>query len=362
MKLAVLVLAVVPAAPSVPKQVSATDRVCFTVRFEVDAASGSPVLEAAEKVYRRRLGSRAAESKFSAKPELGEISIELPLRSAFDALPKQKVAKRVAVDATSIELDGGADLATPGLACIGQEWIVFSRLEDHTLADVARGRLRTQAAEHPAETSIELFTIDRMEMLVGARGELAFLQAATEEFLKEKGTTLEAERERLQSWAKWHTDAPLTKFDALERDKGGPLPGTIWRRHRSTGVPDQELHTETLLLLPVDARTRFTEEDVAKYGRTRDAIGYPAVSFELKTERAKDFSAWTERILGTGMAVVFDDGILVLATVRSKLPGGGVIGGGSGGFTEGQVSALIALLQTPKLPSQPVPTRTELRR
>jgi len=359
MKLASSILALLCAAALAPAQSPDSSRVRFAISFARNSAPVSETLEAAADVYRKRLGKHAAEAKIISKPEKSQLSIELPFRSAFDALPARKLAKDVSEVATMLELDGDSVLPPGGLVSLGSEWLVFTKSEGATLAELKRGHWGTKAAAHPAGASLELFGLDRMGMLLQARGELVFLQAASEKYLQAKGTSSDEERKHLQSWITKHPDARLEEYDTLPREKGGPLPGTIWRRERWNAVIAQDAPREALLLLPADSHCRFTQADIAEYGQTPDEIGYPAISFELRKERVAEFSAWTESIVGSSLAIVFDDELLVLATVRGKLPGAGVIEGGSGGFREGELSALLELLRLPMLPSRPASVSTE---
>lgn len=191
-----------------------------------------------------------------------------------------------------------------------------------------------------------------MQLLLGSMCDLRFLPQATEEFLAAKNTTLAAERARFDAWRGKHAEEPLAAFDELARDAGGPIAGTLWRRDPTKGE-------YVLLVLPEEKRFRFGHDDLAEVGFCTDAMGYPAVSFELSKERQKDFGDWTASILGQGMAIVLDDEVLVLASVRSRLPGGGIIEGGSNGYTKLEVQTLVAILRSPRLPLKPLSVTLE---
>lgn len=208
----------------------------------------------------------------------------------------------------------------------------------------------TVTAEMPKPgPSDETFVREVLE----SQGEFEFLEEAQKEFLVAHDTTLEGEHARYTAWRKTHADARMKEFDSVARADGGPLPGTLWRRLRST-------KEDKLLLRPEEARFRFTNKDVASTGFSQDQYGYPAVNFELSKERQQDFSDWTNKLIGKGMAIVRDDEILVLANVRSRLPGSGIIEGGSGGFTKEEVTVLQRLLSLPPLPLPPLSLKSEL--
>jgi preprotein translocase subunit SecD len=183
--------------------------------------------------------------------------------------------------------------------------------------------------------------------MLGRRGEFEFLAAAE--------PVPEGEHARLDAWRSSHPEARLREFDAVARAEGGPLPGLLWRKLRSKDG-------DTLLQRAEEPRFRFGNADVADTGFAQDSFGHPAVSFELKKERQKDFGDWTEKLLQHGMAIVRDDEILELATVNSRLPGSGIIEGGRNGFTKDEVQALVALLKQPPLPLPPLSLKCEFVR
>ena len=193
-----------------------------------------------------------------------------------------------------------------------------------------------------------MFDDGTMRALLGSSGEFEMLEKATRKFLEQQHTTLALERERFDAWRKEHPSSRLKTFDTLARERGGPLPDTLWRRVRSSGEFE-------LLMRNPEPRYRFGSRDIQSVGYSQDVLGYPAVSFELKKERAQDFGDWTESILGEGLAIVLDDEILTLATVMSRLPGGGIIEGGAGGFTKEEVKLMKQLLQPSGLPPLPLP-------
>ena len=337
-------------------------RMRFTVPFEGEKCHDAATLAIAVDVYKQRLGSRSDKANIRADAKRGEISVELPLRSAFDALPLCKLTRELAADSDVIETDAKDDLPFAGAATIDGEWVGYSAVTGAALSRVHRGNWGTKASAHAAGSSVEIFAIDAMAVLLFARGELAFLQVAKADYLSAQGTSFGAEQERLHSWIALHEGARLSDFDGVGREKGGPLSGTVWRRQRADFVHAQDASQESLLMLPADEHTRFVGSDMARFDPCVDQFGYPAISFDLKSQRATEFADWTARIIGCGMAVVLDDEILVQATVNSRLAGAGIIEGGSGGFTKSEVASLLRLLRAPALPLRPGRGKTELVR
>jgi len=68
--------------------------------------------------------------------------------------------------------------------------------------------------------------------------------------------------------------------------------------------------------------TRFRIESAAVQP---DVLGRPAVAFELVAEDRETFRARTAALVGREMAVMIDREVVMVATLASELPGGGVI-------------------------------------
>jgi preprotein translocase subunit SecD len=58
---------------------------------------------------------------------------------------------------------------------------------------------------------------------------------------------------------------------------------------------------------------------------TQDSMGYPAVGFELASSNKTDFERWTGGHVGRNMVILIDGKVVTMATLRSALPGAGVI-------------------------------------
>ena len=84
-----------------------------------------------------------------------------------------------------------------------------------------------------------------------------------------------------------------------------------------------------------------------KYADARlGGSGKPVVSFELKGEEKEAFGDFTESLIGQRMAIEIDGKILSAPTISGRLPVGGEISGGGGGFTEQEVNDLVHFLRT----------------
>jgi preprotein translocase subunit SecD len=263
--------------------------------------------------------------------------------------PAHALAQPLPADAQTIQLTGESRTKGSALAKIDEEWLRVDSFR------CERGLFGSTPGAHEVGARVQLCRDNLVRSMLGSDGEFEFMEKATKEFLVAHETTLEGERERFDAWRKEHPAARLEEFDMLARERGGPLPGTEWRRNRSDGE-------HVLLVRSDDPQFRFGIRDVASIGYSQDQMGYPAVSFELTKQRQKDFGAWTKSIIGQGMAIVLDDEIVTLATVHSQLPGSGIIEGGTGGFSKEEVKALVALLRLPPLPQKPLSLKVEFLR
>ena len=341
MSFAVLALLLLPGSFSASGQDPDSARLRFSVSLSGPGAEDPATQQNVIDVYKQRLGKRAEGASFAAQPEDRALTIELGLRAAFDSAGSAKLGKDVSIDAQAVDLEGDMELPEFGVLFVDREWLSFRNTKGPTLNLLKRGLWETSASAHAAGTSVELFNIRPMSILLETRGDLAFLQGASREFLKSHDTDPDAEETRLRSWMEAHPNAAISELDSVPREKGGPLPGTIWRPHHDGALK--------LLRLPADESVQFTRDDIVKWGLKKDYDGQHALTFSFSSARAEAFSTWTEKIKGSAMAVLLDDTILTYATVRSRLPAEGEFGGGTVGRTKSETSALLHVLHAPVL-------------
>ena len=84
------------------------------------------------------------------------------------------------------------------------------------------------------------------------------------------------------------------------------------------------------------------------------------VYFSFREDRKKAFSEFTERHVGQSLAIVLDGKVHSAPTIKSMLPGEGVIeGGGATGFTPSEARKLVTVLSCGALPVRLVPVEPE---
>jgi SecD/SecF fusion protein len=229
--------------------------------------------------------------------------------------------------------------------------------------DNGRGAESTERKEHAAGATVELLTDDEIQQKIENVGDMHFyLQAEPNDFVT-LGTDQASEQKKVTDWRAANPTLTLEDFNALPADKGGPATGLKWYTHRQR--PDQVSLPENqrvpvALILPTPKTPgtdpnawNFSGRDLGVVGFTSDDVGYPAVAFEMKTERANDFGDFTGSNVNRGMAIVMNGEIVTLAEIRGRLQGQSRIDGGRGGFTNKEVSDMITVLRSGSLQIKP---------
>jgi len=300
--------------------------------------------------------------ELSIRPE-GEnrIVIELPGAAELEAAktfsklkePLARDAQTIALDDSNIETVKTFPL-TSGTVKIGDEKIAYATRNGAALVGLRRGEENTQIAEHKAGDPIELLSNDDLQKRIENVGDLQFLLGATATDFSKLGSDETKERQKVTAWIAAHKGEPIENFNRLATDKGGP-PGNLRWYPRRVAKGDLETPIEQRLVPLVVPPTEwsFSGNDLETVGISQDDMGYPAVSFEMSNEKKSAFGDFTEKHIHDGMAIVLNGEIATLATIQSKLPGGGIINGGSNGFTLKEVQDLVTVLRSGSLRIKP---------
>ncbi len=193
---------------------------------------------------------------------------------------------------------------------------------------------------------------------------------------------LPEEKRRLEDWLKKPENQQLigldpeniSVFNSLPADKGGPKqPGKIrWipmdpnadPATSEVRVPIQWKDPKTGKIqkglaryIPVDlTEVYFTGEDLkaGKIRQTQDRYGLPAVAFELKESKKAEFTDFTARNKQRPFAIILNGKCRSAPIIQERLPGSGIITGGSKGFSGEEVRNLIITLKTGALKVKPI--------
>ncbi len=165
----------------------------------------------------------------------------------------------------------------------------------------------------------------RAGTLLAAGGHLQFLAVADEKDLP--SAELANEKGRLAGLkAKGAYDGAKERFDLLPYEVD---PKRSWLVHREGGVEGHYV---------ADVSPRLDAED-----------GW-VVDFQMNPEGQDAFSTFTKRLVKRLMAVVLDDVVKQVFTIRTEIRGTGVLFRTGGGYSKEEAQALAALMSSGRLP------------
>jgi SecDF, P1 head subdomain len=325
-------------------------RVDFGTQLHITVGSQREGRKQVESILRQRLGPHARTAEVWLEKTDDYVHVSLPFFEGMDVLSSWNLASGAAIDAQTFALDGEAEAPGSGWLHVEGEVLEILGRELPRSLRVRRGSSNTQAASHAAGAKVLLVSYDSTALLVGARGELEFLEEAPlEASARDRGSFAEERQRFLDWWKASGPDAEIEDFAQLDRKQGGPPEGWAWCvAWRQPHAVPESWHA---LVPPAKRSWRFTRDDVAEWKESVDALGFPALGFTIRKERAADFAAWTASLEGKRMAVVLDRrSVLSLATVLSALPGEGTMSSSGRAFRAEEVRALLAVLRAPVLP------------
>ena len=203
--------------------------------------------------------------------------------------------------------------------------------------------------------------VEEVKRLVGSQGLLQFRIIAE----NSDGLPLATES---QKWRDWHAANPEgtpLDFNRVAENQGGPRPEIRWftpdtsegsdaafslAQHIVDGaIPLLMLDQIRPELAASDSSWEFSGGGLAYAGATTGNTGFPVVAFEFVKFRKKAFSDFTAEYKGRSMAIVLNNMVFSAPNINDRLPGGGVIEGGQGGFDMEQVGELVTVLKTGSL-------------
>lgn len=148
------------------------------------------------------------------------------------------------------------------------------------------------------------------------------------------GGALAEETTRFQAWRAEHSDALLSRYNS---DPARPEPRIAWYTTRF----DEQNGPPRAVRLAESTAESFGARDLARTFATLDALGYPALGFELVAEREEAFHAFTAANVDLRLAIVLHGEIRSAPTLNSALAGSGIL---EGRFKDEEVRALIERL------------------
>ena len=179
------------------------------------------------------------------------------------------------------------------------------------------------------------------------------------------GLPLAAEKQKWRDWKASNPEGGPLDFNLVAENEGGPRPEIRWfaadTSEDSTAVVNLAQHLVDgafpLLMLDAlrpeladtDGSWEFNGGDLSYAGPSIGNTGFPVVAFEFKKFRKTAFSDFTAEYKNRPMAIVLNNKVFTAPNIKDRLPGGGVIEGGLGGFSQSQVLGLVTVLRSGSL-------------
>ena len=273
--------------------------------------------------------------------------VELPIAEAIEA-GTSTVTLAVAPDDEALK----ALPSSGGVIELGTEKARYRKRTRNVLSGLQRGVLETSAVAHDAQTTARLINADPWQELIENVGNMQFFIAATNNDFRQE-TDMTSERTRVEEWIDGHPGLPIDAYNRLAQADGGAWPRLKWypRKDEIGGADLKQLLVP--LIQEEDDSWNFSGEDLQSVYPSQDQLGYPAVGFEMTNETREAFSDYTAAHVDQPMAIVINGEIATMPTISTRLPGGGRIDGGTGGFQMSEVQDLITILRSGSLKIKP---------
>lgn len=203
--------------------------------------------------------------------------------------------------------------------------------------------------------------VEQIKAIVSSQGLLYFRIIAQ----NSDGIPLASENQKWRDWIAANPEGTPADFNLVPENEGGPRAEIRWF------APDDSEGSEATVNLAsytVDGAIPLLMQDALRpelnnetdswefsgggldyAGPSMGNKGFPVVAFEFKTHRKTAFSDFTEEYKNRMMAIVLNGKVFSAPNINDRLPGGGVIEGGMGGFSQDEVMSLVTVLRTGSL-------------
>jgi len=243
---------------------------------------------------------------------------------------------------------------TGGTIQVGAERMRYERRQGDLLLEIDRGIDKTSAQAHAEGLAVELKGEDAIRSRIENPGAMKFYIAAEPEDFP-PGTDLTAQENRARQWRSENPDAPISAYNQTLAGEAGALGNLRAFPRREIDKSGQSITdaADIVLLMNPKSEWSFTGDDLKNVNKTQDGFGYPAVGLQISTEKEFAFSDFSGANKGRLMAVVLNDEIITLATIKNRLPGNFIIEGGDSGFTQPEVDEMVSVLKSGSLIMKP---------
>jgi preprotein translocase subunit SecD len=144
-------------------------------------------------------------------------------------------------------------------------------------------------------------------------------------------------------------DGPAATREALLQNKGGVMPSDM---EVVSGVDETSQDGRGTAFYLVRKVAAVTGKNLRIARPTLDENSRPAVAFTLNRDGGRQFANVTGANVGRRLAIILDNRVQLAPVIQERIPSGDVrITGGTGGFTQQQVSDYVLLLKSGALPA-----------
>ncbi len=185
-----------------------------------------------------------------------------------------------------------------------------------------------------------------LTQLATASGQWHLQIQANAQDARELGLDLSKEVRRAEACLKDSPYLDLARFNELAHGEGGS-PDRIRFGLEPTGNEPEVVP----LVIEKDEDWRFDRSSIARVFPSFDRNGRPALGFDITPERQRDFEVFTDEHVGEQLAIMVGTRILTRPVLNASLRTGGIITGGSHGFTQDEVHRYVRVLSSPELPA-----------
>ena len=309
-------------------------------------------------IWRERLDPDGVRDVKLRKSGAQRIIVELPGNLSLVAQNADSVlsAPFDHLNDTALQLDAAmteGEFPTGGRIKIDGELLAYQRRGASSLKEVTFADGST-ARSFPAGAAVSLEASDPWRALIENTGRLEVMMHAST--LDAAGTyDLAVETDKAREWATANPVAKISEYNGMlaAENAGQPLSRLRFFPEQDQGA-DRTL-AERLVALVVEENEDwlFSGGDFPRVFPSYDEYGAPAVGFDIALLRQNDFEAFTTEHEGEQMAIVIDNEIVTDPQLNSPLSSGGIITGGTFGFTQAQVTDLVQVINSGSLDLEP---------
>lgn len=200
--------------------------------------------------------------------------------------------------------------------------------------------------------------LEQIKSLMLNQGLLDFSIVASET----DDVSLTAERTKFEAWMDANPGKTALDFNRVPESEGGPRGEVRWIPLHPNELASAPLYGATRDCVPLLVQDTlrpqqagsadswdFNGSELKYVGPTVDELGMPAVAFEFQEDRKTAFSEFTDEYTSRPMAIVLNQRLFTAPNINGRLPGGGIIMGGTSGFDPQERDELITALRTGSL-------------